>query len=394
MDFNLAPSSLDDILGQNKLLSKNAALRLLIENRQINFIVFGPPGIGKTSLARLISSQFNIPLLEFNASNFKLDLVKKGLGIYENSLTKALLFIDEIHRLNIAQQDFLLPLLESKQVYFIGASSENPFFTLNNALRSRVLIFEFKALTSDDCKILFDRAIKKYPFKNIKNTELIRDYLVQSCGGDCRMFIKLFETASIFESRLDSKNTEEDVLKMLENITKNHQGVKQKDTHFDLISAFIKSIRGSDVNAAIFYLSRLIKAGESPEFIARRLVILASEDIGNANPNALNLSVSTMQGVSKIGYPEARILLAQCTIYLCCCPKSNSAYSSINKALACEDDFKVPEHLKTHSKNYKYPHDFDGYVSQFYYAGKEFVKLGIGFEKTLQDWLEKIKNNN
>lgn len=409
MPFSIFPDDFNQILGQENLLGENAPLRLLIENGKINFIVFGPTGSGKTTLCRLISKKLNIPLLEFNATNFKTDNVRKELVKFDNSLLKPLVFIDEIHRLNTAQQDFLLPLIESRAIFFIGASSENPFHTLNNALRSRVNLFEFKSLSIQNFRTLFKKCLEKYPFKNIKNLDLIFECLVENSNGDCRVFLNLFENISIFESHLSGENIENIALEMLLNITKNTQGSKQKDVHFDLISALIKSIRGSDPDAALFYLSRLINGGEVPEFIARRLVILASEDIGNANPNALNLSVSTMHAVCKIGYPEARIILSQCVIYLSCSPKSNNAYKAINKALNHSTNYPVPNHLKTHSKDYLYPHDFNGFVKQEYFP-QELVRLSSvsgeigdsikyvdfcsGFENTLKEWLNKIKSGS
>lgn len=390
--YMLRPQALKDFVGQQHLLAKNAPLRIIIEksiqdsSTLPNILLFGPPGSGKTSLANLIANLSKKPFLSFNATNFKLETLKKELSLYQHVLNKPILFIDEVHRLNIAQQEFLLPILEQGAVTFIGASTENPFFTLSPALRSRSFLFEFKALKSSDFATLCEKVLQKYPPTH--NFEIVKTWFLENHNGDCRAFLNLLDMA------LDIDSKQEVTTEMLQSIMRNSQGVKSQQTHYDYVSALIKSIRGSDENAAIYYLACLIQAGENPEFIARRLVILASEDIGNANPNALNLSVSTMSAVSKVGYPEARIILAQCVIYLACSPKSNSAYTAINLAL---EDTKmhldsVPEYLKTGAKNYKYPHDFGGFVEQVYHKGKRYVNMrSIGFEKTLQEWLIKIK---
>ncbi|MDY5950680.1 MAG: replication-associated recombination protein A [Helicobacter sp.] len=393
--YKFRPTTLENFIGQKHLLAQDAPLRIIIEkniqdsNMLPNLLFFGPPGSGKTSLAHIIATLSKKTFLSFNATNFKLDSLKKELSLYEHTMNKPLLFIDEVHRLNIAQQEFLLPILEKGQVAFIGASTENPFFTLSPALRSRSFLFELKALQTQDFEELYNRVLKAYPPKH--SFDSIKSWLLSHHNGDCRAFLNLLDIA------LDIDSKQEVSVSMLQSLVQNAQGVKSQNTHYDYISALIKSIRGSDENAALYYLACLIQAGENPEFIARRLVILASEDIGNANPNALNLSVSTMQAVSKIGYPEARIILSQCVIYLACSPKSNTAYTAINHAL---EDTKirlesVPSYLKTDAKGYKYPHDFGGFVKQIYHHGKKYVFLkNIGFEKTLQEWLVKIRNSN
>ncbi|RDU70530.1 replication-associated recombination protein A [Helicobacter aurati] len=391
------PKSLADFIGQEHLLGENAPLKLILDSyahhytmkscgQMPHIVIFGPAGSGKTSLARIIAQRDNQVFLEYNATNFKLESLKKELAQYRHSLIKPLLFVDEIHRLNIAQQEFFLPILEKNEICFIGASTENPFFVLSAPLRSRLLLFEFKALTRDNMEFLYQKVVAKYPPKHY--FQHVKQWLLDRQDGDCRVFLRLLDIAL----DIDSKSIVE--LETLQEITKHSQGVRENSVHYDYISALIKSIRGSDENAAIYYLACLIQCGENPEFIARRLVILASEDIGNANPNAFTLSVNTMNAVSKIGYPEARIILAQCVIYLSCSPKSNSAYSAINMALqdVQKSIDKVPLHLCAHAQGYRYPHNFGGFVLQKYHQGKEYVQYkNIGFEKTLQEWLMKIK---
>ncbi len=313
--------------------------------------------------------------------------LRKVFDRYKNALIKPLIFIDEVHRLSKNQQEVLLPIMESYQAIIIGASTENPFFTLTNAIRSRSFLYEFLALTKEDLSQVIDTALKD---SEIVLSKEAREYLITSSSGDARAMLNLLN----FASKIDS-NINFDLLKELRpNVI--GDGVSSSDSHYDLASAMIKSLRGSDVDAALYYLARLINGGESVEFITRRLVIFASEDIGNANPNAFNLAVNTMTASSKIGYPESKILLGQCAVYLASCPKSNSSYRAINKALSLVKDGKIldiPKHLDSQHVGYLYPHDFGGWVEQEYL--KEdlnlYETLNIGYEKTLSDWLAKIK---
>ena len=279
--------------------------------------------------------------------------------------------------------------MENHEAIIIGASTENPYFVLSSGIRSRMMLFEFYPLREEDLLDIVKRVQEQVSFE-IDDDAL--SYLISSSAGDSRALLNLLE----FALKVDTHVKLEDLKILRASALKD--GVSSDNTHYNLISAMIKSVRGSDVDAALYYLARLIDGGESPDFIARRLVILAAEDVGNANPNALNIATSTLLGVSKIGYPEARIILSQCLIYLASSPKSNSAYNAINKALAYvkhEAALDVPNHLKSPSpKGYLYPHDFGGWVKQTYLQKPLhfYDSLGIGYEKTLNEWLEKIKH--
>lgn len=277
--------------------------------------------------------------------------------------------------------------MENYEAVIIGASTENPFFTLTNAIRSRSFLYEFRAFRKEELEEVLKKAEGYVDFKLDKEA---REYLILSSSGDARAMLNLLNFALKIDSDIN--------IEILKELRANPigDGVSSKDSHYDLASAMIKSIRGSDVDAALYYLARLIDGGESIEFITRRLVIHASEDIGNANPNALNLAVSTMIATSKIGYPESRIILAQCIIYLTSCPKSNSSYMGIAKALNEVQNGKIlniPKHLRDQHIGYKYPHDYGGWVEQQYL--EENLKLyesnDVGYEKTLNEWLKKIK---
>lgn len=381
--YNKRPKSFEHFLGQTHLFSKNAPFMQLIKSGKIpHSFFFGPPGSGKTTAALLIAQELALPFYSLNATNFKSEDLKSILKNHQNTLQKPLIFIDEVHRLNKAQQELLLPIMENHQALIMGASTENPFFALTQAIRSRSLVFEFYPLKKEELEEL----LKDYELSNEA-----KDYLIGSSGGDARAMLNLLDCVLATKQPITLE-----FLKSFRSTSLNY-GVSELDTHYNLTSAMIKSIRGSDENAGVYYLARLIEGGENPEFIARRLVILASEDIGNANPNALNLATSTMLAVSKIGYPEARIILSQCVIYLCASPKSNTCYQAINSALDYvkkNPNEPIPNNIKQFHKDYLYPHDFGGFVEQDYlHKPLKFVKwLPKGFEKTLKDWLDKIKN--
>lgn len=387
----LRPTSLETFVGQSHIISKDKALYKLIKQKDIPHLFFyGKPGTGKTTLAKIIAKEIGTDYYYFNATSIKVEDLRKVFDKYKGALIKPLIFIDEVHRLSKNQQEVLLPIMENYDAIIIGASTENPFFTLTNAIRSRSFLYEFKPFTKDEMNKILYIALKDIDI-NISNEA--KEYLIISSSGDARAMLTLLNF-----SYKASKDINIDLLKELrENVI--GDGVSSSDTHYDLASAMIKSLRGSNVDAALYYMARLINGGESVDFITRRLVIFASEDIGNANPNALNLAVNTMMACNKIGYPESRIMLSQCAIYLASSPKSNSAYKAINKALEQIKNGKIldiPKHLDSQHIGYLYPHDFGGYVEQEYL--KEDLNLyqssNVGFEKTLNDWIEKIKNKD
>ena len=391
MDFThlLRPKNFDEIVGQTHLVSPSAPLRKLCESGSLGHSFFyGTPGSGKTSLSRVIANVMGLPFYEFNATSLKVEQLRKIFDQYENALQRPLIFIDEVHRLAKNQQEVLLPVMEKNSILLIGASTENPFFSLTSAMRSRSMLFELKRINDDEMGSLLDKALTQ---AKLTCKDDAREYLIVSSNGDARAMLKLLEFASALENEI--------TLELLKSLrpTAQNDGSSDATVHYDLISALIKSVRGSDADAAIYYLARLIKAGESADFIARRLVILASEDVGNANPQALTLTTSAMTTVAKIGYPEARIILAQAVVYLCASPKSNSAYNAINSALRAVEDgviLDVPKNIQQNNKGYLYPHDFGGYVKQKYLSkALKFVEFkDIGYEKKMKEWMEIIKS--
>ena len=391
MEFThlLRPKSFDEIVGQSHLVCKDAPLRRLCENGSLGHSFFyGTPGSGKTSLSRVITDVMQLPFYEYKATSLKVEQLRKIFDQHENTLQRPLIFIDEVHRLAKNQQEVLLPVMEKNSILLIGASTENPFFSLTSAMRSRSMLFELKRISAEEMNALLDKALL---LAKLTCKDDAREYLIVSSNGDARAMLKLLEFASALQSEI--------TLELLKSLrpTAQNDGSSDATVHYDLISALIKSIRGSDADAAIYYLARLIKAGESADFIARRLVILASEDVGNANPQALTLSTSAMSSIAKIGYPEARIILAQAVVYLCASPKSNSAYNAINSALKAVEDgvlLEIPKNIQQNNKGYLYPHDFGGYVKQQYLTKNlKFVELkDIGYEKKMKEWMEIIKS--
>ncbi|NOZ90368.1 MAG: replication-associated recombination protein A, partial [Epsilonproteobacteria bacterium] len=355
------PTILDEIVGQQHLLSKESAFRILVEKNAITHSFFyGPTGCGKTTLAKVIAKTLKRPFYNLNATTLKVEELRKIFNSYANALEKPIIFIDEIHRLSKNQQEVLLPFMENNSALIIGASTENPYYSLTSAIRSRSHLFELKAIKDEDLDTLLSRIMLTERLEFDKD---IREFLISSSSGDARAMLNLLDSAIALGDSISL-----DKLKSIRPLA-TQQGSSEAVSHYDLTSAMIKSIRGSNIDAGLYYLARLINGGEPPEFIARRLTILASEDIGNANPPALNLASSTLNIVKHIGYPEARIPLAQLVVYLASSPKSNSSYRAINSALDAVKNGEIhpiPPHIKTHSKEYLNPHNFGGWIAQNY----------------------------
>ena len=407
LPYRLIPETIDQFIGQEHITGKGKPLRRLIERDKLfSSIFWGPPGTGKTTLARLISKLTKSEFIELNAVTSTIQDIRKALEIGRKNFNlgiKTILFIDEIHRFNKTQQDALLPDLEAGNVVLIGASTENPFFSIVPALRSRVKLYEFEPLSDNDLRKLYEMATTDpRGLPGFKLPEDVLNHLIRVSAGDGRKFLTYIE-----ELHTLSGGKEPDI-QLAEEVTGKaaiHYG--KGDDHYDVISAFIKSIRGSDPDAALYYLAKMLVGGEDPAFIARRLVILASEDIGNANPEALLIAHATMDVVQKIGMPEAALTLAQATIYLSMSPKSNAVYRAIKKAMSDVEsgvDLPVPMHLRdSHYKGaketgrgvgYKYPHDYPRHwVKQEYLSEKRkyYESEGIGFEKQLEDWIKWMK---
>ena len=379
--YELSPKTLDDYVGQDHLLGKQKPLRVMIENdRLISMILWGPPGCGKTSLSRLISNHTKSTYFSLNAVTAKIgdikDIIEKARAIQIVG-KRSILFIDEIHRFNKVQQDALLPDVESGLVTLIGATTENPFFTVIPGLVSRCQIFELQPLPFESLIKLSAKAIQRLSL-NLSSKAL--SFVLNRSDGDARKCLnnlELIATTIKKESPIEISD--------IESLFKTQGQGFSDDNHYDMISAFIKSMRGSDVDAAIYWLARLLHQGEDPLFITRRLIIFASEDVGNADPHALPLATSLLQAVKHIGMPEVRINLSQVTAYMSLAPKSNASYMAIKaaeNAIKNGELVEVPHHLKdSHYKGaktmgrgsgYKYPHDYpDAIVPQLYYPGSE-----------------------
>lgn len=412
----LRPNDLSDYLGQDHLIGEGKIINRMIKaDRIYSMIFYGPPGVGKTSLAKIISQKTNMAFEEISAVASGIADLKKKVQIAKDNLSyenkKTILFIDEIHRFNKSQQDYLLPYVEDSTLILIGATTENPYFEVNKALISRMYVFELKSLSDSDLGRLIDLALKKDDIlktKNIIIEDEARATLIKYSNGDSRALLNALEIAIFSEDEIDGRIV---IGKSsIENSTQKKIAVYDKngDRHYDTTSAFIKSMRGSDIDAAIFYLAKMIESGEDIKFIARRMIIFASEDISNADPNALVMAVNCFRAIDTVGMPEARIILAQVVTYLAAAPKSNSTYLAIDKAIDFvrnNKDLEVPNKLKdTHYKGsanlvkdeYLYPHTYGGYVEQDYlpdkYIGESFYEAKeVGYEKEMIERLEKIK---
>lgn len=384
----LRPTTLNDYIGQQHLVGEGAVLRQMIDSGHISsFILWGPPGVGKTTLAKIIAYQLNTPFYTLSAINSGVKDVREAIErATQNRFfnqQSPILFIDEIHRFSKSQQDSLLSAVETGTVTLIGATTENPSFEVIRPLLSRCQVYVLKSLDKEDLLCLLDRALKNDPILKERNIDLREtDALLRYSGGDARKFLGILDllTTAQPEGTLIIDNSI-----VTERLQQNPVAYdKGGEMHYDIISAFIKSIRGSDPDAALYWLARMIEGGEDPKFIARRLVISASEDIGLANPNALLLANAAFDAVSKIGWPEGRIPLAEATVYLATSAKSNSAYLGINAALEVvknTGNLPVPLHLRNaptklmadlgYHDGYLYPHDYEGNFTPQQYMPEE-----------------------
>ncbi|WP_459128860.1 replication-associated recombination protein A [Guggenheimella bovis] len=413
----MKPKNLDEVVGQADILGPGKLLRRLIEaDRLTSIILYGPSGTGKTSLAVVISKATKSEFLSLNAVTSGIkdikEVVEKAKRSLELSGRRTILFIDEIHRFNKSQQDALLPHVEEGIVTLIGATTENPYFEVNTALLSRSMVFELKRLNEDDLVSLLERALKDDAVLKNESIEISPKCLAliaKESAGDGRRALNILELAVLTTEATDGKKvlTEEVLSECTQTPFLKYD--RDGDYHYDVISSFIKSVRGSDPDAALYYLAQMLKSGEDPKFIARRLVILAAEDIGLADPQALVVANAGFEVVNKIGMPEARIVLSEVALYLALAEKSNSAYVAIDEALSLLSESgqaDVPLHLKDQTNKklkginvpYKYPHDTEkGYVKQSYlpeiYKDKVFYRPKTnGKEKELiRLWDERRK---
>lgn len=415
----MRPTTLDEVVGQQHIVGKDKLLYRAIKADKLSSIIFyGPPGTGKTTLAKVIAHTTSAEFMQINATSAgKKDMeevveqAKNNQGMYQK---KTILFIDEIHRFNKGQQDYLLPFVEDGTIILIGATTENPYFEVNGALLSRSVIFELKKLSMDDIKVLLKRALtdteKGMGAYNAQIDDDALDFLADVSNGDARAALTAIELGVLTTDRLDDGIIHITIDVASECIQKRVISYDKKgDNHYDTISAFIKSMRGSDPDAAVYYLARMLYAGEDVKFIARRIMILASEDIGNADPMAMVVAASAAAEVERVGMPEAQIILSQAVTYMACAPKSNASYNAISAAMSCVKQTKtpaVPAHLQDahygaaeklgHGVGYKYAHDYPNhYVKQQYLpdglTDRVFYKpTDIGYEAKIKAHMDEL----
>ena len=415
----MRPASLDEVVGQQHIIGRDKLLYRAIRADKLSSVIFyGPPGTGKTTLARVIANTTSAAFKQINATSAgKKDMeevIKEARDLQGMYGKKTILFIDEIHRFNKGQQDYLLPFVEDGTVILIGATTENPYFEVNSALISRSVIFELRPLEKEDIKTLLRRAVidteKGMGSFRAQIDEDALEFLADIAGGDARSALNAVELGILTTDRSDDGLIHITVDVASECIQKRVVNYdKRGDNHYDIISAFIKSMRGSDPDAAVYYLAKMLYAGEDVRFIARRIMICASEDVGNADPMALTVAVAAAQAVERIGMPESQIILSQAVTYVACAPKSNSACNAI---FAANESVKrcrttVPVHLQDahykgaaklgHGTGYRYAHDYPGhYVKQQYLPDEikdaRFYEPGVlGYEKQICAYLKKIR---
>jgi len=417
----LKPSKLEDYIGQEHILGKGKLLwRAIKADKITSLLLYGPPGTGKTSLAKVIANSTKSNFVRLNAVTDGLKELREVVAQAKNNLgmynTKTILFIDEIHRFNKAQQDALLPFVEKGTITLIGATTENPYFEVNNALISRSMLFKLEPLKEKHIVDIISRALKDkevgFGNTNILMEDTAINYLASMANGDARRALNALELSVLTTDRDKDGKINITLEVAQECLQKKHiQYDKNRDEHYDVISAFIKSMRGSDPDATIHYLARMIYAGEDPNFIARRIVIAASEDVGNADPLALIVANNAAQAVHFVGMPEARIILSSAAIYIASAPKSNASYMAINKAIKDVEEKNIgsiPAHLRDQSYSgakklgagvgYLYPHAYEGnYVAQQYLpdelVGTTYYEVSDnGYEKKIKERLKVLKN--
>lgn len=416
MAERMRPTSIEEVFGQKHILSENKTLRKMIDKDKITSMVFfGPPGVGKSTVSSIIAKKTKSEYIKLNAVLSNVSEIREAIKKAEKNLTnskKTILFIDEIHRFNKSQQDALLPAVENGTIILIGSTTQNPYFYLTNALLSRIMLFEFRNLEDSDIKEAILKATtdkRGLGESDIAVENEAIDLIVKYSHGDVRKALTYLE-AAFFVTQIDETKEK---LTITEEIVKDVTSKQilnfDEDEHYNTISAFIKSVRGSDTNAAIYYLARMLESGEDPRYIARRLCILASEDIGLAEPEAINIASSLINIIEFIGMPEGRIPLAEVTIYLSLCPKSNSAYKAIDSAIRDIRNgelYSIPNYLKDNNsasfnkkseEEYKYPHDFPYHIVKQDYLEKGIKKnyynpVDIGEERELKkvyEWIMK-----
>lgn len=418
----MRPSTLEEVVGQQHIIGRDKLLYRAIKADKLSSVIFyGPPGTGKTTLAKVIANTTSAQFKQINATSAgKKDMeevVREAKDLQGMYGKKTILFIDEIHRFNKGQQDYLLPFVEDGTVILIGATTENPYFEVNGALLSRSSIFELKPLEKEDIKTLLMRALndteKGMGSFRARIDEDALEFLADLSGGDARNALNAIELGVLTTPRSEDGIIHITMVVASECIQKRTVNYdKRGDSHYDIISAFIKSMRGSDPDAAVYYLAKMLYAGEDVKFIARRIMICASEDVGNADPMALTVAVSAAQAVERIGMPESQIILSQAVTYVACAPKSNSTVKAITAANQAVEQYQtsVPAHLRDahykgagklgHGIGYKYAHDYPGhYVDQQYLPdeikdARFYEPGGLGYEKIIKEYLQKIRQEN